>query len=224
MRKKITFFIGIVLCTVFFVTGCGKSSDTAKTENKIQFGLNQTVENKGLCEMSKLYSEVLDDNAKAQGWYYYYTDTDKSPAKQITWNPSNNNYTTAEVLFSVKNTSDKPQTFSNKITAKLFYQENDKDQVVTYDVTVFQQNPGQIDERGEVIMWSTKPVEIAVGESTNVSFRFDIPKDVYEKIYATANGNNTGIIETCEFRFDNGSTYTIDLTKALILASKSSSN
>ena len=124
MRKKITFFIGIVLCTVFFVTGCGKSSDTAKTENKIQFGLNQTVENKGLCEMSKLYSEVLDDNAKAQGWYYYYTDTDKSPAKQITWNPSNNNYTTAEVLFSVKNTSDKPQTFSNKIAAKWFYQEN----------------------------------------------------------------------------------------------------
>ena len=48
-------------------------------------------------------------------------------------------------------------------------------------------------------MWSTKPIEIVAGESTQVSFRFDIPKVIYEKVYATAIGEDTGIIETCEF-------------------------
>ena len=53
-----------------------------------------------------------------------------------------------------------------------------------------------------------------------MSLRFDIPKDVYEKMYATAMGEDTGIIETCQFRFGDGTTYVIDLTKALIAASQ----
>lgn len=184
------------------------------------FGLEDTVEYEDVCEMSDLYAEVLDDEAMADGWYYYYTDSDESPAPIIDWNPSDGNYTTVEVLFTVKNISDRPQTFGDKITARMLYQENEDSQTEIHEGTVFQQNPGQVDENGEVIMWSTKPVEIDAGESANVSFRFDITKDVYEKIYAAAIGEDTEIIETCEFGFGDGTTFVIDLVKSLIPASK----
>lgn len=229
MKRKIILMCTVVVCGLLLFAGCSKSGDSTENSPKnsdevkrVTFGLNETVENKGLCEMSKLYAEVLDDTAKANGWYYYCTDTDKSPAKVINWKPSEGNYTTLEVLFTVKNTSDKPQKFIDKITAKMTYQENENSQIKNFDGVVFQQNPGQVEERGEVIMWSTKPVEIAAGQSTNVSFRFDIPKEVYDKVFATASGTNTGIREICEFSFDDKTTYEVDLTKTLILASKSS--
>ena len=229
MKKKFMLLISLLLCGLLLLAGCGESGDSAVSEdvtdsgngeNTVFFGLDDTVEYEGLCEMSKLYAEVLDDDAMAEGWYYYYTDSDESPAEVINWEPSDENYTTAEVIFSIKNTSDKPQTFGDKITAQMFYQENEDSQTDYYDGTVFQQNPGQVEESGEIIMWSTKPVEIAANESANVSFRFDIPRDVYEKVYATATGEDTGIIETCEFNFGDGTTYVIDLAEVLIPASQ----
>lgn len=87
------------------------------------------------------------------------------------------------------------------------------------DGTVFQQNPGQVEKSGDIIMWSTKPAEIAAGESANVSFRFDISQDVYKKMCAAANGDNTSFQEKCEFSFEDGSTFIIDLAEVLILAS-----
>lgn len=193
---------------------------TGSIEVDITFGLDETVVYEGVCEMSGLYSEVLDDAAVADGWYYYYTDTDESPAEAIKWKLSDGNYTTAEVLFTVKNISSDPQTFGDRITARMIYQESADSRTDCYDGTVFQQNPGQVDESGGIIMWSTKPVEIAPGESANVSFRFDIPKDVYDKVYATATGEDTGIAETCEFGFGDGTTYVINLAEVLIPASQ----
>ena len=229
MKKKSILIIALLLCGLIMLAACGESEDSVDSdvitdsgngEATIFFGLDDTVEYEGLCEMSDLYAEVLDDAAMEEGWYYYYTDTDESPAKVIDWEPSDGNYTTAEVIFTVKNISDKPQTFGDKIIAQMFYQENADADTDYYDGTVFQQNPGQIEESGEIIMWSTKPVEIAAGESANVSFRFDIPEDVYEKMYLTAAGEDTGIIETCEFNFGDGITYIIDLAEVLIPASQ----
>lgn len=237
MKKKWMLLMAVLLCGLIIFTGCGNTGDpsasidsknaeagtnadgSAVEERYYSFGLDETITLENLCEISDLYSEVLDDKAMKDGWYYYYTDTDKSPATVINWEVSEENYTTAEVLFTVKNISDKPQTYGDKITAKLIYQETDNAQPVSYKGTVFQQNPGQVEKNGEMIMWSTKPVEIAVGESTNVSFRFDIPKDVYKKICATAEGQNTGIKETCEFTVDNGKPVKINLAKVLIPAS-----
>lgn len=196
-----------------------ESSKEDGRETSVSFGLEETVLCEGLCEMSGLYAEVLDDAAKEQGWYYYYTDTDQSPAETISWEVSEENYTTVEALFSAKNISEEPQIFGDKITAQMRYRENPDSPEVCFQGTVFQQNPGQVDAGGEMIMWSTKPTEIDAGESANVSFRFDIPKDVYEKVYAAACGENTEITETCEFTFGDGITYVIDLSKALIPAS-----
>ena len=229
MKKRLTLLMAILLCGMLLLVGCGGSGDSASDENitdsgngenTIFFGLDDKVEYEGLCEMSNLYAEVLDDDAVSEGWYYYYTDTDESPAEVIQWELEGENYTTAEVVFTVKNTSDKAQTFGDKIKAQMFYQENKDADTVYFDGTVFQQNPGQTEKSGEEIMWSTKPIEIAAGESTQVSFRFDIPKDIYEKVYATASGEDTGIIETCEFNFGDGTNYVIDLAKAIIPASQ----
>ena len=196
------------------------AAETGIEESTVSFGQDDTVEHDGLCRMSGLYAEVLDDAAVAEGWYYYYTDTDKSPAEVIVWKPSGENYTTAEVLFTVENISGKPQTFGDKISARLLYQENDAAAAECFEGTVFQQNPGQVEESGEIIMWSTKPAEIAAGESANVSFRFDIPKDVYDGIYATATGENSGIKEVCEFSFGGGTKYEVNLAELLIPASQ----
>ncbi len=229
MKRKLILPIALLLCGLFLLAGCKKSSvpttgaDTNSSSNQesiVSFGLDDTVKYENICEMSELYAEVLDDDAIAKGWYYYYTDSDKSPANVIKWKVSGENYTTAEVIFSAKNISDKPQIFGDKITAQIFYQENKDSQTKCYNGTVFQQNPGQVEESGEIIMWSTKPVEIAAGEPTNVSFRFNIPKDVYDKIYATAIGKDTGIIETCKFNFGDKTTYVVDLAKVLIPASQ----
>lgn len=195
------------------------ASPSDSGEATVSFGLGDTVSHEGLCEMSGLYAEVLDDEAVTQGWYYYYTDSDQSPASVLNWELPDGCYTTAEVLFTVKNTSDESRTFGDKITAQMLYRENADAPTDCFAGTVFQQNPGQVEESGEMIMWSTKPVEIAAGESANVSFRFDIPKDVYEKIYAAALGEETEITETCEFGFGDGTTYVIDLAEALIPAS-----
>lgn len=238
MKKKWTLLMAILLCSLLIFTGCGNSEDPAEntkqeastkaddseTEDKtIYFGLDETIKLENLCEISNLYSEVLDDKAMKEGWYYYYTDTDESPAAVIDWKVADENYTTVEVLFSVKNISDKPQTFGDKVTAQMIYQENKDAQPICYDGTVFQQNPGQVEKNGEIIMWSTKPALIAAGESANVSFRFDIPKEVYEKIYATAEGENTGITEICQFSAGTGNTIVVDLAKVLIPASRSAS-
>lgn len=189
------------------------------SETTVSFGLDETVVHEGLCEMSGLYVEVLDDEAVAQGWYYYYTDSDKSPARVLNWELPDGCHTTAEVIFTVKNISDAPRTFGDKISAQMLYRESKDAPTECFAGTVFQQNPGQVEESGEIIMWSTRPVEIDVGESANVSFRFDIPKDVYEKVYKTAIGEDTGITETCEFSFGDGTTYVIDLTETLTPAS-----
>ena len=227
MRKKFMLLVTLMLCGLLVLASCGANSadseeitDSGNGESTISFGLGDTVEYEGLCEMSNLYAEVLDDQAKADGWGYYYTATDENPAKTIKWELPEDCYTTVEVLFTLKNTSDKAQTFGDKIIAQLFYMENENADTDYWDGTVFQQNPGQKDENGEVVMWSTKPVEIAAGESTQVSFRFDIPKDVYDKIYATASGEDIGIVEKCEFNYGDGTTYVIDLTKTLTLASQ----
>lgn len=229
MKKRLTLRVALLLCGLLLLAGCGGSGDSADSEKitdsgngeaTIFFGLDDKVEHEGLCEMGNLYAEVLDDYAKADGWHYYYTDTDESPAESKQWEPEGKSYTTVEVLFTIKNTSDKPQIFGDKIIAQMFYQENEDADTDYYDGTVFQQNPEQVDASGNVIMWSTKPVEIAPGESTQTSFRFDIPKDVYDKVYETANGEDTGIIETCEFNFGDGTDYVIDLTKAIIPASQ----
>lgn len=239
MKNKSLLLVVLLLCGILIFSGCAdsgksdggdatqkttvaeKTTESISEEKTISFSLDSTVECDGLCKMSDLYCEVLDDDAVADGWYYYYTDTDQSPAKIINWEPSSDNYTTAEVIFTVKNTSGKSQTFSDKVTAKMLYREDKDSKTQTFNGTVFQQNPGQVEERGEIIMWSTKPVEIKADESTNVSFRFDIPKDVYEKMYAAATGEKTEITETCEFDFGNNTTFVIDLAKTLIPASKS---
>ena len=243
--KKGTLLLATLLLIFLLLCGCGKTevpapetpaapaaqsepaapapeepvSPADSGEATVSFGLGDTVVHEGLCEMSDLYAEVLDDEAVAQGWYYYYTDSDQSPAQSLNWDLPDGCYTTAEVLFTVKNTSGEARTFGDKITAQMLYRESADAPTDCFDGTVFQQNPGQVDETGEMIMWSTEPVEIAAGESANVSFRFDIPKDVYEKIYAAAIGEETEITETCEFGFGDGTTYVIDLTEALIPAS-----
>lgn len=192
----------------------------AAAESSVPFGLDDTVIHEGLCEMSGLYAEVLDDAAMADGWYYYYTDTDQSPATDICWTPADGCYTTAEVLFCLKNTSGKAQSFGDKITARMIIRQNDAAQPDCYTGTVFQQNPGQTDVNGQIIMWSTKPAAIAPGECANASFRFDIPQPVYELMCAAAVGENTDITELCEFDFGDGIVYVIDLTDVLILASR----
>ncbi len=226
MKKKILMMTVSLLCLMLVLAGCGgaeESTDAGEGESAaktVSFGLDETVVKEDFCEMSQLYAEVLDDEAKAQGWWYYYTDTDENPAETKAWEISEEDYTTVEVLFSTKNISKEPQIFGDKITAKMIYLENDEADPVEFEGTVFQQNPGQKDQSGEVIMWSTKPAEVAADETVNVSFRFDIPKDVYEKIYKTAKGEDTGIQETCEFSFGDETTYVIDLKKTLILASE----
>lgn len=247
MKTRFLTLTALLLCTLLLLTGCGNTADSTESEaaadseavaeteteaapeaaedaadeeKTVSFGLNETVTEEGLCEMSGLYSEVLDDEAMAEGWYYYYTDSKDSPANIIHWEVSGENYTTAEVLFTVKNISDAPQTFGDKLTARMLWQENGDAEAVCYDGTVFQQNPGQVEASGEMVMWSTNPVEIAAGESANVSFRFDIPKGVYEKMYATAMGENPGITETCAFSFGGGTTYVVDLAETLIAASQ----
>ena len=249
MNKKLMLLIVLLLCGLLMLTACGDSAeptdggdviasettdnpdnentdngevitDSGNGEATYFFKLDETVKYDGLCEMSDLYAEVLDDDAVADGWYYYYTDTDQSPAKSTKWEPADDSYTTAEVLFTIKNISDKPQIFGDKIMAQLFYQENADADTDYFNGTVFQQNPGQVDESGEVIMWSTKPVEIAPGESTQVSFRFDIPKYVYDDMYAAAIGENDEILETCEFNFGDGTIYIINLADVLIAASR----
>ena len=189
-------------------------------EKKIVFGLDEAVLQEGFCELSGLYAEVLDDAAKAEGWYYYYTDTDESPARTLNWEPAEGNYTTAEVLFTAKNLSNEPQTFGNLLTAQMLYRENRDAEIQCFEGTVFQQNPGQVEENGDIVMWSTKPTPIAAGESTMVSFRFDIPKSVYEKMAAAAKGEETGIEETCVFSFDGITVFEVDLVKSLVLASQ----
>ena len=215
MKKAIAVLTVFILCGMLFAAAGGESTGG----NVVYFGLDETVVHQNLCEMSGLYAEVLDDAAMAEGWFYYYTDTDESPAHTITWQPSDGNYTTAEVLFAVNNISGLPQIFSNKLTATLIIRGNDTGSYC-YEGTVFQQNPGQIDENGQMIMWSTKPVEIAAGESANVSFRFDIPKDVYEALYATLTGAETKFSMTCEFDFGDETTYVIDLNTSMIPASQ----
>ena len=200
------------------VPEASEQADAAQTP--IRFGPDQTVSKDGFCEMSGLYAEVLDDAAVAEGWYYYYTDTDESPADILVWTPSEPNHTTLEALFSVKNTSGSPQSFADRITAQLLYQQSAEHPVECFEGTVFQQNPGQVEKSGEIILWSVKPVKVAAGESVSVSFRFDIPKDVYEKVYATAVGEPTGIWELCVFRFDDGTEFEIDLSQVLIPASQ----
>ncbi|MCQ2752188.1 MAG: hypothetical protein MJ189_03725, partial [Coriobacteriales bacterium] len=87
MKSKLLYIVPVLLCATLFLFGCGNSQDSNnnssnKNENAaktINFELNQTLKHEGLCEMSGLYAEVLDDAAKADGWVYYYTDTDKSP-------------------------------------------------------------------------------------------------------------------------------------------------
>ena len=235
MNKKFALLIALLLCGLLVLSACGKADDTAENadpadsevitdsgngEATIFFKPGEIVEYEGLCQMSDLYAEVLDDDAVEEGWYYYYTDTDESPAKVINWEVSEGNYTTAEVIFTVKNISDKPQSFGDKIMAQLFFMENENSDTDYYNGTVFQQNPGQVEESGEVIMWSTKPVEIAPGESANVSFRFDIPKELYEQMYAAAIGENDDVLETCEFNFGDGTTFVIDLDEVLIPVSR----
>lgn len=193
---------------------------TESTKPAVNFGLGDTVTNEGFCEMSNLNSEVLDDEAVKSGWYYYYTDSKDSPANVIEWKLADGEYTTVQVLFSVKNISDKPQTFRDKFSAKMYYQASADAPAVCFDGFVFQQNPDQYEKNGAIIMWSTNPVEIPVGEIANVSFRFNIPKDVYEKVYKTAIGEKTGIVEKCEVTISDGTTYVIDLTKALVPASQ----
>ena len=189
-------------------------------ETEVSFGLEETLTLEGFCEISGLYAEVLDDKAIKEGWYYYYTDSDSSPAEIKKWELVEGAYTTAEALFTVKNLSDQPQIYGSRLTAKMTYLEDENAQPVVFEGTVFQQNPGQVDGNGQIVMWSTKPVEIASGESTNVSFRFDIPKEVYEKMLAAAKGEENGISETCTFDFGTGTTYVIDLKKSLIPASE----
>ena len=222
MKKNVAARIVLILLVSLLAAACaeGAGNFTQDGENTVSFGLEDTVECEGLCEMSLLYSEVLDDAAVAEGWYYYYTDTDESPADMIRWELSEENYTTAEVLFSVKNISDQPQTFGDKITAVLYYQENESSETVCYPGIVFQQNPGQVDINGTMIMWSTKPVEIAVGESANVSFRFDIPKDTYQTLYKAITGEETGTTAICEYRFGNGPTFVINMIEVMIPASQ----
>lgn len=222
MKKTLVLSAVLVLCAMLsvFAGAEGVDGGSAYGENAVLFGLDDTVVHKELCEMSMLYAEVLDDDAKAEGWYYYYTDTDESPADIIVWEPADGNYTTAEVLFSAKNISDTPQVFGSMITAALFYKENEESEPISYDGAVFQQNPGQVEKSGEIIMWSTKPVEIAVGEAANVSFRFDIPKYVYEKLYAAVTGEDNGVTAICEFDFGDETAYAIDLTDVMIPASQ----
>lgn len=217
--KKFTVLLALlVVCGMLFVSAYGE--EVANGENTVCLGLDDTVVHGDLCKMSGLYAEVLDDAAMADGWYYYYTDTDESPAAKIEWKPSDGNYTTAEVLFTVKNISGTPWKFGDRIAAVLFYKESEESETTRYEGTVFQQNPGQVDASGVMIMWSTKPVEIPAGESANVSFRFDIPLDVYEKLYAAVTGQNNGSMTTCEFNFGDDTTYLINLNEVLIPASR----
>lgn len=225
MKKKLLVLIALLTCSLLLFTACGdksgtESGDSGNGQKTVFFGLKDMVKCEGLCEMSDLYAEVLDDAAVSQGWYYYYTDSDQNPAEVINWKPADGKYTTVEVLFTAKNISDTAQTFGDKIKAQMFYQENKDADTEYFDGTVFQQNPGQTEKSGEVIMWSTKPVKIEPGKSTQVSFRFDIPKEIYDKVYATAKGEKTGIVETCEFNFGDGTIFTVDLAKVLIPASE----
>lgn len=195
-------------------------SEEPAEKSEASFGTGMTLTLEGLCELNGLYGEVLDDQAMAEGWYYYYTDSDQSPAETLNWKPSEGNYTTLEVLFTVKNISSEDRSYGDRLTAQLLYRESGDAETLCYTGTVFQQNPGQVDENGEIIMWSAKPVEIPVGDSANVSFRFDIPREVYEKVYAEATEGETGITELCRIGFDNGTVVNIDLTKVLIPASE----
>ena len=198
----------------------GEAGAPEEEKSEVSFGADMTLTLEGVCELSGLYGEVLDDQAMAEGWYYYYTDSDQSPAETLNWKPSEGNYTTLEVLFTVKNISSEARSFGDRLMAELHYQENEAAETRCYTGTVFQQNPGQVDENGEIIMWSAKPVEIPVGDSANVSFRFDVPKQVYEKVFAEATQGETGITEMCRIEFDNGTVVNIDLTKVLIPASE----
>lgn len=197
----------------------GEAGAPEAEKSEVSFGADMTLTLEGVCELSDLYAEVLDDQAVGEGWYYYYTDSDQSPAETLTWTPSEGNYTTVEVLFTVKNISSEARSYGDRLTAQLLYRESGDAETQSYIGTVFQQNPGQVDENGEIIMWSAKPVEIPVGDSANVSFRFDIPREVYEKVYAEATEGETGITELCRFRFDNGTAVNVDLAEVLIPAS-----
>lgn len=191
----------------------------AGEELTVSFNLGDTAECAGLCTLSDLYAEVLDDDAMAEGWYYTYTDTDMSPAPICRWEPAEDNYT-AEVLFMVKNVSGTPQTFGDRLTGRLLWQETADVETLCFEGTAFQQNPEQMDENGEIMMMSTKPVPIADGESVQVSLRFDIPLDVYEQLFAVCSGEDNGASGTIEFSFGEGPTFVVELSHSMILASQ----
>lgn len=129
--------------------------------------------------------DMLTDALVADGWWYFYTDTLDNPAPVYEWQKSA--YTVGEVNVFFTNTSSEPVVPAELCTMELRWNGN------ATPSSVLQVNPGQTDPDGyEILSTAFKPVE--PGETTRLSFRFDVSQELYDYIM---NGGAADAVVSC---------------------------
>lgn len=226
MKKHLVSILTLVFCMSMMLAGCGANeaepeepiTDSGNGEYEYFLNLNEPVTVDGVGEFTLTVCEVLDDKAMADGWVYYYAKDLDEHTTSYDWKPSEGNYTSVRMVVDIKNTTDKPQTYADRMIAQLFYQVNNEAETDNYEGTCMQRNPGQVDQYDSEVA-STACAEIAPGETTKVDIIIDVTEDMYKGMYETAQGESTGIFEKVEFNFGDGTTYIIDLVHNMTCAS-----
>lgn len=204
--KKLFAIILVLVLTLCLLTACGQKTQTDETTQTVEATENVQVkelkidsqaENNNDYKFKLNVADILTDEARADGWGYYYTDTTEDNAPIIDLEIPKDVHTAAEFGIAITNlATDQSQAFVDRAQAVVVF--NPKDEVDTnkvfdkdyqdslktngaevYDVTKLQVNPGQIDADGYLNIQSTKGVTLSKDEETNMMFRFFVSDAFY---------------------------------------------
>ncbi|MDO5444981.1 MAG: hypothetical protein Q4F31_05100 [Eubacteriales bacterium] len=163
-------------------------------EKKITFENN--------CDIELYYSEILSDQSVAEGWWYYYTDTLDNPAVPLEWKPHNGMHSTVIALFNVTNLRNEPVVLKDILNGHIEFGD------LTFEGTVFQRNPEQVDTDGFEIR-SLKGVSVNPGETVCIDVLFDVSKEFHN----TACAGFTDVPATAFFSLDSGEILSFSLNE-----------
>lgn len=198
MKKAVSIILAV--CTLLCCAVPAWADDARTEAIPIEPEKKITLENN--CEIELYYSEILSDQSVAEGWWYYYTDTLDNPAAKLEWEPHDGMHTTVIVLFNITNLRSEPVVLKDIPEGYIEFGD------LTFEGTVFQRNPEQVDPDGYEIR-SLKGVPVNPGETVCIDVLFDVSKDFLD----TACAGFTDTPATAYFSLDSGEVLSFSLNE-----------
>lgn len=235
--KKLLFLI----LTAFFILSlcaCGGDSkdvsDAADSQGEAQVVVTEldsesVITHDGDYELSGMYTDILSDRAKAEGWYYYYSEGTESGVPQLKWEPAEGMYTGCKLFVTLKNLNENmTETFMSRYQGFIAYQVDLKgipacatateylnavktaaaatENAEIFEYTLYQRNPGQLDSDGNPALSDTAVLLKAGEEATQ-----DMFASISEEFLRSWEDADSTEPMWAVFTFDESTVYLVDL-------------